>query len=311
MKHTVLQLAIFAGIALLVFQLVLLADAEKAREEQLLAFEAQQLDLLTPLLREKQALEAQLLQQRQQMDAVRYAPSIAALLVTSQSKEIISQARSMTANTGARMLLGVTAAMADTWAASGTPEWVQGCMDEGWLLCPMADTPDALAALLGQFSALGFSSPAIARCTAEQVSPKEEAEYAALGVRLLLHGDTQSSDSSVLWRVPTFSRLTQDSLNVYYAAAGTGSGAVFTFGEIEMDSQYVLNNLSALASLMQRDRQSGKLHTLSPEEAYAARLAVEEGLTHMQDWQANEAYLLRALDEITARIQIVSPGSEL
>jgi len=311
MKHTLLKLAVAAAIVLLAAQLFLLIRDEQQHQAQDLVLEAQQIDLLSPLLREKQGLEADLLAQRQQIDAVQYAPSFAALLVAAQSADVIAQAREITDKNRCNPLLGITPADADAWAANGLPDWVSACMEDGWALCPMVASPAEYEALCAQLAALGLSAPRIARCTAEFLSSAEEDAFARLGAALLLHGGTESGAADPLWRVPTFDRLTQEALNHYYAVVGTGGGVVFTFGESLLEGQHALTNFAALASLMNRDIQSGKIHCLAPQDALAARQAVVAGLAMMEEWKANEALLQSSLDAINARIQLIAPAAVL
>lgn len=188
------------------------------------------------LLEEKQRIENQLYELKQEINAVKAAATPVMLLFSTLDESMIREAAAMMDQREVKGLLGISNANLQEWIDSGVPGFVNERLNAGWELCIiLEDEPVEL--MQNRLKELNLPR-AIAGYMLGSIVINDAKHLLENGVSIVLDdGMRVHSGEDGLWHVPAIGSMNSSGLSIYEARKNTGEAIVYISGELRGDQQ--------------------------------------------------------------------------
>lgn len=254
------------------------------------------------LMEEKQSIENQLYELKQEISAAKAAPTPVLLMFSTLDENMIREAAAMMDQSEVMGLLGISNANLQEWIDSGVPGFVNERLNAGWELCIiLEDEPVEL--MQNRLKELNLPR-AIAGYMLGSIVINDAKHLLENGVSIVLDdGMRVHSGEDGLWHVPAIGSMNSSGLSIYEARKNTGEAIVYISGELRGDQQYIKLNMEGLLAMIAEDRKAGMVQNLKLQPAMEFCLSHAEKVAQYQEgWDQRERELQNQLTDVLQRI---------
>lgn len=254
------------------------------------------------LMEEKQSIENQLYELKQEISAAKAAPTPVMLLFSTLDENMIQEAAAMMDQRGLTGILGVSHETLQEWSDSGIPEHIIARIKAGWELCLILnDQPAEL--MQEQLEKLQLPRAVAGYMLGSSVINDAE-QLRASGISIILDDGlrVQSGDDG-LWHVPAMGSMNRSGLSIYESRRNTGEAVVYVSGDLQGDQRYERINVEALLDMIVEDSKTGTVQNLKLQPAMDfCRHHAEKVGQYQGDWEQQERELQKQLTDVLQRI---------
>ena len=254
------------------------------------------------LLEEKQRIENQIYELKQEINAVKAAATPVMLLFSTLDESMIQEAAAMMDQRGLTGIMGVSHETLQEWIDSGVPGFVNERLNAGWELCIiLEDEPVEL--MQNRLKELNLPR-AIAGYMLGSIVINDAKHLLENGVSIVLDdGMRVHSGEDGLWHVPAIGSMNSSGLSIYEARKNTGEAIVYISGDLRGDQQYIKLNMEGLLAMIEEDRKAGMVQNLKLQPAMEFCLSHAEKVAQYQEgWDQRERELQNQLTDVLQRI---------
>ncbi len=254
------------------------------------------------LMEEKQSIENQLYELKQEISAAKAAPTPVLLMFSTLDENMIREAAAMMDQRGLTGILGISYETLQEWSDSGIPEHIIARIKAGWELCLILnDQPAEL--MQEQLEKLQLPRAVAGYMLGSSVINDAE-QLRASGISIVLDDGlrVQSGDDG-LWHVPAMGSMNRSGLSIYESRRNTGEAVVYVSGDLQGDQRYERINVEALLDMIVEDSKTGTVQNLKLQPAMDfCRHHAEKVGQHQGDWEQQERELQKQLTDVLQRI---------